>query len=75
MNRSKRFDCIEFKRRSQERIFKDIRHLTAEEEVAYFRKQAISGPFAELWEKIQRTSKPRRSRSTASPGRGRARDR
>ena len=57
MSRDKKFDCIDFKRKSQGRIYADIRNLTAEGEVAYFQGKVLAGPFAGLWAKIRRPAK------------------
>ncbi|RJO66734.1 MAG: hypothetical protein C4523_11615 [Myxococcales bacterium] len=42
----KSFDCIAFKRRAQERIYEEIKNMTHEEEIAYFKRLAKSSPFA-----------------------------
>lgn len=44
----KSFDCIAFKRRAQEKIYEEIKEMTAEEEIAYFKRLAKTGPFARL---------------------------
>jgi hypothetical protein len=36
----KTFDCVEMKRKAQEKIYEDIKDLTLEEEIEYFRKGA-----------------------------------
>ncbi|MCX6645043.1 MAG: hypothetical protein NTY09_01590 [bacterium] len=36
----KDFDCVEMKRKAQEKIYEDIKDLTLEEEIEYFRKGA-----------------------------------
>lgn len=45
----KTFDCIAFKRTAQLRIYEEIKDLSREEEVAYFRNKAETGPFKEWW--------------------------
>lgn len=45
----KTFDCVEFKRAAQARIYERIKDMTPEEEIAYFRQAVESGPFAEWW--------------------------
>jgi hypothetical protein len=37
---TKTFDCIEMKRRAQEKIFEQIKDLTLEEELRYWAKQS-----------------------------------
>ena len=39
-NAKKDFDCVEFKRQAQARIYERIKHLSPEEEIDYFRKAA-----------------------------------
>jgi hypothetical protein len=46
------FDCIAFKRRVQAEIYEEIKDLSPEEEIAYFRRRVETGPFAELWKKL-----------------------
>jgi len=36
----KTIDCIEMKRRAQERIYEQTRHLSREEELAFFKESA-----------------------------------
>ena len=38
--KKKTFDCIEMKRASQEKIYSQIKDMTREEQVAFFRKGA-----------------------------------
>jgi len=47
--KEKRFDCVDMKRRIQERIYEETRGMSAEEIVAYFHRQVEAGPFADLW--------------------------
>ena len=62
----KDFDCVEFKRQAQARIYERIKGLSPEEEIDYFRKAAEEGSLGESW-KVAR-DQARRSRSTASRG-------
>ena len=43
------FDCIEMKRKIQEQIHEETKHLSRKELIAYFREHAEAGPFAHLW--------------------------
>lgn len=52
----KGFDCIEFKRQAQAEIYQEIKGLSPEEEIEYFRRQVTAGPFAKLWEALERRS-------------------
>jgi hypothetical protein len=47
------FDCVEFKRRAQAEIHAEIKGMTHEEEIAYFRKRADEGWIGEWWRSIQ----------------------
>lgn len=47
--KEKRFDCVEMKRRIQERIYEETKGMSAEEIVAYFHRRVEGGPFADLW--------------------------
>lgn len=49
--KDKKFDCVEMKRRIQEKIYEETKDLSREELVAYFRKRVEEGPFAELLKK------------------------
>ena len=53
----KDFDCVEFKRRAQARIYKRIKDLSPEEEIDYFRKAAEEGPLAESWKAFESCSR------------------
>jgi hypothetical protein len=46
------FDCIALKRKAQMEIYETIKNLSPDEEIAYFRRRAKNGPYAELWEKL-----------------------
>jgi hypothetical protein len=39
--KSKKFDCVEMKRKSQELIYNEIRNMTKEEELAFWQKGTI----------------------------------
>ncbi len=45
----KDFDCVEFKRQAQARIYERIKDLSPEEEIDYFRKAAEEGPLGDAW--------------------------
>ena len=53
----KDFDCVEFKRRAQARIYERIKDLSPEEEIDYFRKAAEDGPLGESWKACKRHSR------------------
>jgi hypothetical protein len=58
---TKNFDCIAFKRAAQLAIYEEIKNMTREEQLAYFRNRAESGPLGDWWKK-----KPFASRATGS---------
>lgn len=45
----KAFDCVEFKRQAQERIYTKIQDLSPQEEIAYFQQAVESGPLSAWW--------------------------
>ena len=49
----KEFDCIEFKRQAQERIYEQTKNMTLAEEIEFFRRGAENGPFAELIKRLK----------------------
>jgi hypothetical protein len=57
----KSFDCVEMKRRAQERIVAETAGMTLEEELAYWRTQE------EAWrQELRRRRKPARQVTTAT---------
>jgi hypothetical protein len=65
------FDCIEFKRKVQAEIYEEIKGLSPEEEIEYFRRRVAAGPFAKLWKALEDRSRvgDARERSSADTGR------
>jgi hypothetical protein len=55
MNKSlkKKFDCLEYKYKVQEDIYKKIRNLSKEDEIEYFKRKAHEGSFKDLVPKVQ----------------------
>jgi hypothetical protein len=49
MKRRKAFDCVEMKRKAQEKIYEETKHLSRDGLVEYFHCQVEAGPFAQLW--------------------------
>jgi hypothetical protein len=45
-------DCLELKRRAQERILEQIRGMTPDEEIEYFRHAAETGSLGALWKSL-----------------------
>ena len=54
--KKKTFDCLEFKRRTQARIYKEIRDMTLDEQLEYFRLRAENGPLGEWWKTKKHSS-------------------
>ncbi len=52
----KDFDCVEFKRKAQAEIYGEIKRLSPQDEIEYFRKTAESGPMGEWWKALKRRS-------------------
>ena len=64
----KSFDCVEFKRQSQLRIYEKIKNMSPAEEIEYFRRQAESGPFADLVRAMRaRETQPEGQTATRTP--------
>ncbi len=51
MKRKKGFDCVEMKRRIQEKIYAETKDMSREEFVAYMRRRVEEGPFGHLFAK------------------------
>jgi len=49
----KGFDCVEFKRQAQAEIYKEIKGLSPDEEIEYFRRRVGAGPFGKLWRSLE----------------------
>ena len=49
MKRKKEFDCVEMKRRIQEKIYAETKDMSREEFVAYMRRRVEEGPFGHLF--------------------------
>jgi len=57
----KNFDCVEFKREAQTRIYERIKDLSPEEEISYFRKAAEGAVLGEAWNAARDRAKQGRS--------------
>jgi hypothetical protein len=49
----KSFDCIELKRKAQEKIYRETKDMTADEKIVYFQKGANEGRLGDFWRKLQ----------------------
>lgn len=48
------FDAIAFKHKVQAEIYEEIKEMTPEQKIEYFRRAAETGPMADLWKRIKR---------------------
>lgn len=64
------FDCLEYKWRVQSEIYEKIKDMTAEEQIAYFRHAAETGPFADLVRRARRPGRNPRVVRFSEPGPG-----
>ena len=65
----KGFDCIEFKRQAQAEIYQEIKGLSPEKQIEYFRRRAAHGPLGKWWKALERrggTAAGKRVSSTAA---------
>ena len=53
MKQKKKFDVLEWKDKVQRKIYEEIKDMTWEEEIEYFKKSVENGPFADLLKKIK----------------------
>jgi len=52
----KGFDCVGFKRKAQAEIYAEIKGLSPEDEIEYFRRKAADGPLGQWWKALERNS-------------------
>ena len=69
-HKPKTFDCLEFKRKAQAEIYGEIKDLTPQQQIDYFKNRAKSGVLGELWKNLQnRASADEFSKGIAPPTR------
>lgn len=51
---AKQFDCVEMKRQAQARIYEEIKDMTSEQRIEYWRRGAEEGPMADWWKKLRK---------------------
>ena len=56
----KRFDCLAFKAKVQAQIYEEIKDLSPEEEVRYWRRKAETGPLAKWWKSVRAATRRRK---------------
>ncbi|MDO8447080.1 MAG: hypothetical protein Q7T53_13465 [Deltaproteobacteria bacterium] len=52
MKTEKGFHCVEFKHEAQMQIYKEIKDMTPEQEIEYFRRRVETGVLGKLWGKL-----------------------
>ena len=67
MKTEKAFDCMEFKRRAQIKIYEQIRGMTHEQEREYFEQQAERGPMGDWWKRMKKSRQTSGRSSSAGP--------
>jgi hypothetical protein len=50
---------VALKRRAQERIYRDTKGMTPEQEIAYFDRAVRSGPLAGFWQRVEEAQERR----------------
>lgn len=50
---NKNFNCINYKRKAQSEIYKEIKDLSSQDEISYFHKKVLSGPFTDWLRNIK----------------------
>lgn len=63
---TREFDCVEFKNRAQAEIYEEIKSLSPEEEIDYFRQRSESGSLGRWWKSIQKAATRRAARSASA---------
>ena len=64
-NADKEFDCVEFKRQAQVRVYGAIKDLSPEQEIEYFRRAAVQGPLGTWWRSLRQPAAATDSRAPA----------
>ena len=54
MKKDKAFDCVEMKRRIQEKIYEETKNMTHEELLEYFHKRIANSRFASFLQKPEK---------------------
>lgn len=50
------FDCLEFKQKAQEEAYENIKNLTPEKQIKYYRTIAESSSLGDWWKKVKNKS-------------------
>ena len=65
--KKKNFDVLAWKDRVQSEIYEETKHMTREEWLEYLKRSVETGPFADLWKRIEAAN--RAERKSQSPDR------
>lgn len=60
----KTFDVMEYKRRVQAEMYEATKDMTPEEEIAYYRMRAETGPMGEWWKKAKEETERRKQHTS-----------
>ncbi len=55
--KTKSFDCVEFKRQAQARLYEATRELSAEQRRQHIRRAVETGPLADFWSRVMQQGK------------------
>ena len=55
--KTKTFDCVEFKRQAQARLYEATRELSAEQRRQHVRRIVETGPLADFWRRVTQQSR------------------
>ena len=59
----KEFDCVEFKRQAQVRVYGAVKDLSPEQEIEYFRRAAVQSPLGPWWRSLRKPAAATDSRA------------
>ena len=65
--KEKNFDALAFKEKSQKRLYRATRGMTWAEEIEYYNKKALEGPFAYLAERLHKPIRSKIAKASESP--------
>ncbi|MCP4249318.1 MAG: hypothetical protein GY778_19930 [bacterium] len=55
--KTKTFDCVEFKRHTQARLYEATREMSTEQQREHVRRIVETGPLADFWRRVTQQSK------------------
>ena len=63
----KTFDCIQYKRQVQSKIYDEIKAMTHQQEIAYFQRRAESSALGQWWKRIKTRTQVETARIAGHP--------